>query len=210
MTAARITQTIQPVAIQLGKITFAWNGLHASLAELFADISTAARPMSFAIWHSAPSDRTQREMLQAALRSINDTDETLLRLRDETFWLLGTIEDGQCRRRNRALHVPLTIIRETTGEYSIGSYYYDGNPHAQQLKDTPVLEEFRWYVSHLQRLACFADELHCAWMYSDHETPFPWPERPQLPHRGQFPSQRKGHRKNDPKSHERPPRSFPG
>ena len=59
-----------------------------------------------------------------------------------------------------------------------------GNPHALDLLGKPLLPEFTWYRDHVGKIASFADSLHWAWRFSDHDPPFPWPDRPQLPSRG--------------------------
>lgn len=192
-----LRRAFRPLAIELAWIAYEWNALHSHLADLFADISTADRDMSFAIWHSIPNDRTQRDILKAALTALHPYDDHMPRLRDDTAWVLEKL-DALAGKRNGAIHVPLAFMMPTGAtEIDISTYYFHGNPHAIQLKDKPLVDEFRWYRDHLSRLCAYAADLHSVLTFGDDG--FPWPDRPQLPSRGQFASRKSRHRKNGSK-----------
>ncbi len=194
-----LINTFRPFANEVGWIAYEWNTLHEKLADLFADISTADRKMSYAIWYSVPSDRLQRGLLQVALEAITVGEDDLFRLRDDTLWILDQFS-CLADKRNGAIHVPLAFLQHSGApetDIEVITYHYNGNPHANKLKGKPLLGEFRWYSDHLARLAAFADGLHSAWTFSAEN--YPWPHRPQLPSRGHYPNHTAQRRKNAPK-----------
>jgi hypothetical protein len=171
-------KAFRPLAIELGWLVYEWNRLHEALATLFGDVvsSTKDKSIPYAIWHSTPNDRTQREMLKAAAAAATTaTPQT----KSDIAWLLSELY-RLAGRRNAAIHSPLIFANEMT-EVEIIPWAFFGNPRAAELKDKPLLDEFKWYRDHLARLAWFAEGLHLALSVG-----LPWPERPQLPSHDQF------------------------
>jgi hypothetical protein len=167
ITPARRHQTMvrafRPVALEIGWIVFEWNRLHENLCELFGDFGRH-RGTAFAVWHSTPSDRTQREMLKAAIAADDSSEHLRSKFRDDVLWLLEKM-DRLAARRNDAIHAPLIFVNHSaTGGFEVHIEPNDdsGNPRALQLLGKPLLPEFKWYRDHLGRLASFAGDLHYA------------------------------------------------
>jgi hypothetical protein len=198
---ARI-KAFRPFAVELGWILFEWNSLHEGLCQVFADLSTN-REVAYAIWHCAAQDRPQREMLRSALTAFKSDDPDMPKLREGTLWVLNELV-ALAGHRNDAIHAPLIFVnldgRDGGLKLEIEPFSFSGNPRARNLPDDEDLkEEFKWYRDHLERLSGFVHDLHWAWAMSDHEPPFPWPDKPRLPSRGQFANRATKHRKNGSK-----------
>jgi len=186
----------RPLALKVGWIAFEWNRLQEGLCELFADV-LGMREVAFAIWHSTPNDRTQRDMLRAALMAYETAEPPELRLRDDAIWVLDHL-NSLAGRRNNAIHAPLVFTNHATdGGFEVHMEVQDdtGNPRALGLSGKPLLEEFEWYRDHLSRLAQFVEHLHWTKLFDD----FPWPDRPRLPSRGQYRSRASARRKGSSK-----------
>jgi hypothetical protein len=171
-------KAFRPIAIELGWLVFEWNRLHEALAALFGDVvsPTKNKSIPYAIWHSTSNDRTQREMLRAAAAAATTANP---QAKSDIAWLLSEL-NKLAGRRNVAVHSPLIFANEMT-ETEIIPWWFFGNPRAAELRDKPLLDEFKWYRDHLARLAYFAEGLDLALSVGR-----PWPERPQLPSRDDF------------------------
>jgi hypothetical protein len=200
---ARI-KAFRPFAVELGWILFEWNGLHEGLCQIFADFSSK-REVAYAIWHSTPNDRAQREMLRCAINAVKSDDPCMPALCEGSLWVLDRME-ALAGRRNDAIHAPLVFVNldgvQGGLKLEIEPFSFSGNPRARNLNlpdDAALKEEFMWYRDHLEKISRFVSDLHWAWLASDHEKPFPWPHKPQLPSRGQFANRATKHRKNGSK-----------
>jgi hypothetical protein len=166
-----------PYVIALGQLALAWNGLHETLAFLFCSIMGGGYANQFlAVWHAIKSDRAQREILLAATKNHLEAGwpHTFV---EDVEWLCGRIDSLE-DARNDALHSPLsaypevpTSVRPVTGL---------GHIRAKKLSTKHLLSEFRWCRDSAVVLAKFAYEMDA--FLSDYKTP--WPNRPQLPNRG--------------------------
>lgn len=185
-------KALKPVAIEVGMLVFAWNTLQEGLCELFANLSddrssSDSRNVAYAVWHSAPNDRPQREMLRCAVAAIKSDDPSTLKLCEGISWTLEKLQ-ALAGRRNDAIHTPLIVVLLSREDLSteIEPLCRSGNPKSRQLLDKPVQEEYRWCRDHLERLAWFVNELHLAWYFRERN--FPWPDKPELPSRGHYQS----------------------
>lgn len=200
--ARRSAKVFRPIAIEIGWITFQWNRLHEALRDLFAHaVHFERHTIPFAIWHSTPNDRAQREMLRAAIVAAAKSGYIPQELFEDIEWVLQQL-DPLAGRRNDAIHAPLTFVHSIPSEsgetrIEIAPTDYDGNPRALALSGKPILSEFKWYRDHLMRLAAFCEDLHSVMMHASEG--HPWPERPQLPPRGQFVNRAALRRKNKSK-----------
>lgn len=194
-------KAFRPLAIELGWLTYEWNRLHESLGEIFANVIAAeylnrgdmVRP-PLAAWHALTNERAQRQMLSAALDSRYLLIEPKPKIHGEISWVLGKLE-ALAGKRNDAIHAPLAFVNVSDLEaegVEILPFYFLGNPRATGLRDKSLLEEFKWYRNHLEGLADYAGSLIFAMKFSD----YTWPDRPQLPPRGQFASRAGKRRKN--------------
>jgi hypothetical protein len=97
--------------LAVGKVTRAWNTLHEYLGKLFVTASGASwtQPwVAYAIWYSVKSDRTQRDMLRAAINAKGGRWEKLPRALNDLKWLLDRCEEVAAHR-NDAVHAPCSI-----------------------------------------------------------------------------------------------------
>jgi hypothetical protein len=190
-------RAFRPFAIQLGWITYEWNRLQESLGELFCDIvHPKANRIGRAIWHSTDNDRALRNILQAALEAGKTDNGVKPHVYDDVSWILSQF-NKLAGRRNAALHAPLGMFSSSVAdpEFQIEPLHHLGHPRAVELKDKSLIEEFRWYRDHLEKLADFAEELHFGLNFPE----LAWPDRPQLLSRGQFQIRRGSRRKNKAK-----------
>jgi hypothetical protein len=115
----------------------------------------------------------------------------------EVSWVLSKLE-ALSGRRNDAIHAPLAFISQFGSDENsveIMPLYFFGNPRATALKGKSLLEEFRWYRSHLEKLADYAESLIFGVKFSD----YTWPDRPELTPRGQSGSHAAQRHRNKPK-----------
>jgi hypothetical protein len=185
---ARI-RAFRPLAIELGWIVYEWNRLHEALGELFADLIAEDRTrIGFAVWYATTNERTQRDMLRAAVKAVNAYAENPKpQEHAEILWLLDEL-NTLAGRRNTAVHSPLVLITSSDlSQVEIMPHYFFGNPRATELRNKSLPEEFKWYRDHLSKLALFAERLHYSLVFPE----FQLPERPKLPPRGHYQSRAK-------------------
>jgi hypothetical protein len=182
---ARI-RAFRPLAIELGWIVYEWNRLHEALGELLADLIDQNRTrIGFGVWYATTNERTQREMLRAAIKAV-DSYATIPKPQEhaEILWLLDELTK-LAGRRNTAVHSPLVLITNLdAGQVEIVPHYFFGNPRATELRDKSLPEEFKWYRDHLSKLALFAQQLHYSLIFPEYTLP----ERPELAPRGHYQS----------------------
>jgi hypothetical protein len=165
----------KPFAEEIGWITYEWNRLQESLAELFAD-AMGDEAISLKVWHTVRSDLTQREMLKAAAAHRMST-VTLERqsVWKEVRWLVNEATNLS-HKRNDAIHVPFVFVTHAD-KIEVLPLYFLGNPKAKRLASKEPLEEFKWYRESLAVLADYAMTLHYAVAFTD----YPLSRRPALP-----------------------------
>lgn len=206
LTRKQRQKKFRPYAVELGEVIYTWNRLQESLASMFWHFTK--RPDDFfdevglAIWYSTPNDRTQREMLRAAVRASerHKAFEKYPEAQEDIYWLLNKC-NSFADKRNDAIHSPYMLypskdgLTPLEGESIFSAGFLLGNPRALKLRGKDLLAEFRWYSE-------YADAL---WHYSTaireclHDPRKPWPEKPDLPHLGQSPTHTKARRKTTPK-----------
>lgn len=183
----------KPYAIALGQIALAWNYLHEVLGLLYATIldggyygqtnnqnalSLTSR-QHLAVWHAIKVDRTQREMLLAAIRS-NNWGSIPANLEDDIEWICARANAVE-NIRNDSLHSPLLAFKKESGGFSILPVTGFGHVRAKNLSNAKnILKEFRWCRDAATCLSLFAEKIDDAVM----DPMRPWPNRPQLPNRG--------------------------
>jgi len=169
-------------------LAIAWNVLQEGLCELFSCVTVERGcdpEISYAIWHSTPSDRSQRDMLRSAISAVQSSDPLMPKLCDDISWMLEKM-NALTGRRNNALHAPLIAPRYSRDDHEtqIEPLCRSGNPRALELANKPIVDEFKWYRDHLEKLSQFGDEILLAFYFR--ESGFAWPDRPQLPSRGHY------------------------
>jgi hypothetical protein len=178
----------RPYVIALGQLSLAWNDLQESLGALFWTIMSP-RPFEgmfvhrepLFVWHAIKSDRSQRNMLQAAVNNLTIDWERPLLVR-EINWLIdraNSLED----LRNDAIHSPLLFATGLGAitKSGIRPADYQFNPRAIKLaKRDDLLAEFRFCRDTAITLADYAHLIDLALINSPTCS---WPERPELPNR---------------------------
>jgi hypothetical protein len=191
-------QAFKPYATAIGWISYEWNRLQEALGEIFSDIvEPVSKAVGYAMWHSTDNERTLRNMLQAAVKAANIEAKIKPRAFADISWLILEVNKKLAGRRNSAIHAPLVMLNSTSADdpVEIIPMYFFGHPRAMELKDKSLLDEFKWYRDHLEKLADFGENLHFAMIFSD----FSWPDRPQLPPRGEYQSRKAPRRKKKTK-----------
>jgi hypothetical protein len=182
-------KAFEPLAVELGWITYEWNRLHESLGEIFAIVIAGADAdkaddvrASLAAWHSLTNERAQREMLRVAIGGRYLPGAPRPNPVDEVSWLLEKL-NPVAGRRNDAIHAPMAFINrigaDEAAEVEVMPLHFFGNPRAVSLKDKSLPEEFRWYRAQLERLADYAESLIFAMKFTEYKSP----ARPILPPR---------------------------
>jgi len=167
----------------------AWNELQANLCELFSIVALDRAPRAgdmvnyvpTYIWHAIRSDRSQRDMLEAAIMHSKVTSRP--ELQEHGKWLcdrVANLED----RRNDILHSPLIQWQKGTMETKIIPNVFAKNPRALKLASVEdILEEITSATNYALELSTYALGILAALLGPS----APWPSKParQGPHRKQ-------------------------
>jgi tRNA A-37 threonylcarbamoyl transferase component Bud32 len=163
------------------------------MGELFADVMMRNTPIvGMSVWHATYNDRTQRDMLSAAVNAL-PKEYLRERIADEIRWLL-TESEKLAERRNTALHSPLVFVIYAD-HYELMPMHFFGNPRAKKLAKKDLLKEFTWYRGCAAALAHYAELLHYALCFDNYALP----DRPQLPSLGQSQTRTRPRRKTKTK-----------
>lgn len=192
-----------PVAVQIGRVARLWNQLHEELGLIFSRVLTPNNiTIPLSAWHTQQNDRSQREMLRAAILAWHiHNKKNHPTLRDEIIWLLNEA-DILANKRNDALHMPINILMNCKSfEFSVEPNHFWGHPRALKLKGKDVLCEFSWYAAQIEALRYYASaaQINLASLT-------PLPKRPVLPPTSQFLNQKPTRRQTLPKRLRPPPR----
>lgn len=172
----------EPYVTAIGKFALAWNELQYNLCELFSIVTLERRPMAgdmvnrvpTRIWYSIKSDRSQRDMLEAAV--INSRLSEGNDLAKSGKWLCDKVGELE-NRRNDILHSPLILYHKGTSSRAIIPNTFSGNPRAKSLAGTDnLLDEFRSACQNAILLSDYAQGLVSALLNSRS----PWPNKPSL------------------------------
>jgi hypothetical protein len=119
----RITEesrsSIRAYAAVSAEAIWAWNRLHSTLFDLFwqflgREETNNKYEVSYAIWHTFQSDKSQREMIRSVAEAT--LPPTSLKLK-QIKWLLKSV-DRIAPFRNAMVHVPVTFRRGQAGRPS--------------------------------------------------------------------------------------------
>jgi hypothetical protein len=181
----------------IGQLALAWNDLHERLGEIFVVVmegNTAEDNEDnlfqiAAVWSAANSDRTKREMLEAAVKFAPKLEGgPFPRLADDIKWLIGrstALEDT----RNDVIHAPLvslhTTVRTAFDLPAVMPNLLLQNSRAGKLarknSSIELSVDFRWCRDSILLLRDYAISLRLGLTVEGRT----WPERPRLPNRGQ-------------------------
>jgi len=167
----------------LGEVAYSWNKLHETLAKLFATIIGGDSRMILAAWHSQVSDRSQREMLRAAIGAVEEHiwERRLPEARKDLIWLLDRA-DSLASMRNYAIHAPVNpSVDFSKREFVIEPDWFSGNTKAKFLQGKNILDEFAWYTARGRYLDDYAQAARSALVHNSEV----WPPKLPEPTRGQ-------------------------
>jgi len=178
-----------PYVTALGRFALAWNELQANLCELFSVVALERTPragdmVNYAptyIWHAIRSDRSQRDMLKAAI--MHSQIARGAELKEHGEWLCSRVNDLE-ERRNNILHAPLIQWQRGTAETEIIPNVFSRNPRALKLAEAEdILKEITSATNYALELSTYAIRILNAVLGPS----APWPSKParQGPHRKQ-------------------------
>ena len=150
-----IEEVFAAYCLALGKVAHSWNYMQEELSRLFVICSGMRAEISHAVWNALKSDRSQRDILRAALQSNQQGLEPDF-VKGVT-WILDQAEKVAFRRNN-AIHAPC-MVQITDGPIEIAPNYFKGNPQALNLKDKDISLEFEWYEKSAECLSRYSQHL---------------------------------------------------
>ena len=175
-TDAEIEEKWEPYIYALGEVANSWNHLQEELGHLFVVVGGMDNSVGFAIWHSTPNDRAQREMLRSLSKTLDhDFADQHQSAETDIKWLLNRV-DALATKRNDAIHAPCSLALGN-GDFELVSLNFFGHPRARNLSGKDIIKEFSWYQKQADTLAAYARRLYTVWG-SRQGT---WPERPAMP-----------------------------
>jgi hypothetical protein len=176
------TPEFAPYTVALGQLALAWNELQHNLCELFSLVTLQELPkagdmVNFAptyVWHSIRSDRSQRDMLSAAIEhsKLGSSNE----LARDGKWLCDRVDELE-NRRNDIFHSPLIPWQRGKEHTEIIPNVFMKNPRAKQLAGAAdLLEEIKSAANCALKLSNYAQWIIVALMGNSAS----WPDRPVL------------------------------
>ena len=108
-TREEMDEAIDAYARAVGRVSGAWNYLHRTLGGLFAVVIGGEAELVIAAWRSVENDRTQREMLCAAIKAASPKRwEQTPKAPDDLLWVLKRA-DKLADVRNDAIHAQVSL-----------------------------------------------------------------------------------------------------
>ena len=178
-------KALESYKLALGKIAHAWNHMQEQLGMLFCMVSGLDNSMGMGIWHALKSDRSQRDLLEAAIIAAEKDEEwkhDFPKAKKDIEWLLKKV-DALADWRNSAIHAPMY----SGLELEVRPFTFWGNPNAAKLHGKDLFAHFEWYEHYADAIRLFASEMTLALMgrRRPNSAWMPWPDRPLLPTVGQ-------------------------
>jgi hypothetical protein len=173
------TAAFDPYFNAVGKVVHAWNHVQLELSILFGQVVGLDKSMAEALWDKLTSDRSQRNMLRAAVQVLASDDDWAAKFpkaEEGLKWLLDEA-DRIADRRNNAIHAPCSIVAGDESDFEIIAVSFHGNRRAKKLRGKDILQEFGWYEACADALRRHVREVQFA--LSDARVP--WPEKPCMP-----------------------------
>lgn len=179
----------RPYVTAIGQIALAWNDLHEAIGVFFYSIIALADSDGKieAAFQAVDSDRTKRKMLKAGFSNLDPKERQLNpRAIEDVKWLCNQI-DALEEARNNAIHSPLhsfDALPLPDLPKGVQPNYVYGNLRAAKLRDKDLLSEYRYVRDATIALRDFAHAIEESWNWTSRGVPT-FPQRPQLPNRGQ-------------------------
>ena len=176
---AEIRGAFDPYVTAIGRVAYAWNYLHEILGRLFAAVTGADPGIMLAVWYSTESDRTQREMLRAAIEAWAKTQRKSPSpdAYSDLLWLINEA-NKLADARNNAVHAPCSIYTSEHGT-EVGAAFHTGHARARRLWGKNLIDEFLWCEECAETLSVFGVGAVAAFAIERNA----WPHKPQIPSR---------------------------
>ncbi|HWX76078.1 MAG TPA: hypothetical protein VNY32_01305 [Candidatus Acidoferrales bacterium] len=137
----QLEDAFAPYITAAGQVVHHWNQLQERLGKLFAAV-TGKGKVALAIWYAPLSDRTQRDMLTAAIKQTSDDEWNRYSSTAKADILALVSEaDSIADRRNDAIHAPVSLAINKRKLVVIPIYFH-GNRRALKLRDKDIITEF--------------------------------------------------------------------
>src|SRR5215204_399962 len=97
--------------LALGRVANDWNHMQEQLGLLFCAVAGLDNFMGMRIWHALKSDRSQRDLLEAATIAASDDDEwqkSFPKAKEDIEWILERV-NARSDGRNSAIHAPVFV-----------------------------------------------------------------------------------------------------
>ncbi len=174
LTDEEAEKILEPCALELGKLVFAYNRMQDKLGKLYwAALGKDKGREAEEKWYSIPSDGAQRKMLKDVAASV----AWPAMIQEEIGWLLD--EAGKMgQKRNDAMHASYVMLTNEEGTKTV-SDPFSGNKRAKNMAGKNLIKEFRWYRVCAEVLAQYAVMMHYHLLFTSQYPQLP--VRPTLP-----------------------------
>jgi hypothetical protein len=191
-------KAFEPYTAALGRVAHSWNHLQSAISDLFCTVAGLDDSMGKAIWNALRHDKSQRDMLDAALNVAASCEEWIGKFpkaKTDIVWLLEKTT-ALSSRRDVAVHAPCTSGRSEDGlSFEIQPFIFTGNRLAEKLRGKDILQEFAWYEETANALRKFCWTMDTALESARR----PWPDRPLMPSLQQAPARKAPRPQSAPK-----------
>ena len=109
-----IEDAFRPYVLAIGNVAHSWNRLQEELAKLFCAVTGLDNSMGLGIWHALKSDRSQRDLLEAAIKvgaTWQTWSTTYPTACADLLWIIERA-NKVADQRNDAIHAPCTMLVE--------------------------------------------------------------------------------------------------
>ena len=178
-TDAEAQQAFEAYVSAVGRVAHAWNYLHEKLGRLFVCIVKAQNPnVTAAVWYSTYSDRSQRQMLETAIKTSDESEWRHLvpNARDDLYCLLKRA-NNLGTKRDDAIHAPCSLITDVD-RTEMATSFLSGHRRAKNLVGKALLVEFDWTERCAESLSRFVDAAENSLTFGG-----TWPNIPPVPDR---------------------------
>lgn len=154
---------------KIGEVIHAYNAAHAALFVLFWRLAANAKyELAIDLWHTAKSDRSQRDMMEAVVRNTDNLNKTY---KKALLWAIGSLNELS-QFRNDAAHTDMI-------------WYYDRlipglstrKQIRERLQDLPFEQNWRKLKGDLIALSTYLGLIEISLMCDE---PWPLTKRPIL------------------------------
>jgi hypothetical protein len=185
-------------ATGIGHLVLESARLQWSLGQLLAALVEPSNPaLGLAIWNAIKSDRSQRDILEAAAKVSLAHDQNAM---SDVQWLLEQA-NSRAPYRNDAVHTAFFFETGDDGNIRLVPDALSNPGRLQRLSDDDLPTLFARHRDDLTALYRYADKLTDHFVLTGDEQP-PLPERPQLPSNGRPRNRTESDRQNSAKQPE--------